>query len=320
MKYLLPILFTLAPLVATSPTFAVAGLDTQFEGVDVENKLGEMVDVNIPLMGPDGRQMTLADFLDGPESDANQEPRPVLLTLNYYRCESICSVQLNELVRALASLRWSPGAEKFRIVTVSFDPSDTVEIAAGKQQAYRVELARMLAEKMGDSPSEEELHRRAESIDWTFLVAREKAIRALTANLGYWVQYDEASRQYAHSPVVYLLSSTGMIASYLWGTSFFPPQEPGERLEDQVATDLRLALIKTGNGVIGTFGEKLLASCFVFENGRYEFAWIIMRIGGSAIALAFGLWLFSWWRRDRRKQAHEAALMTPALGPQLENR
>ena len=81
---------------------AVAPLGSEFDGVDVKNKLGEAVDRAIPFTDPTGKTVTLADYLDG--------ERPVVFTLNFYRCTSICSIQLNALVKSLAASGWVPGS------------------------------------------------------------------------------------------------------------------------------------------------------------------------------------------------------------------
>lgn len=278
---------------------AVAPLDPQFDGVDVDNRVGQSVDRNVPFMAPDGSTTSLADFLDGQrqrkEGETSTEVgtagRPILLTLNYFRCESLCSQQLNQLLKSLTEIGWAPGLEKFRIVTISFDPSDTVDVARGKQESYRVELARAMAEQNDEGElSDAVLLERSKSIDWTFLVGREKAIAAITKNLGYSFRFDEASKQYAHSPVVYVLSPNGVITRYLWGLDI-PPR------------DLKFALMEASDGVLGGFGDKILSSCFVFDGGGYHaFAWGFMRIGASLVALGFIVWLAMWWRRERKKR------------------
>lgn len=288
-------LTALAAASACAPARAVAPLPPQFEGVDVENKLGQRVMGDVPFTSTSAATTSLGAFLDdytarAGEPESQPDGRPVLLTLNYYRCTSLCSQQLNALLLTLQKLGWAPGAEKFRIVTVSFDPSDDVATAAGKQETYRKELARLLAEEREEELSEAELDARAQAIDWSFLVGDDRSIRTLTKNLGYTFRYDEATRQYAHSPVVYVLSSKGIITRYLWGLEL-------------PARDLEFALVEAGNGVLGSFGTKVLLSCFVFEDGKYHaFAWGFMRIGASLVALVLGVWLFVWWRREKRKR------------------
>ncbi|MCC6623688.1 MAG: SCO family protein [Deltaproteobacteria bacterium] len=276
----------LSTLLGTTVARAVAPLDPQFEGVDVDNRLGKKVDSKAPFTSSSEATTSLSAFLDG------KGGRPVLLTLNYYRCDSLCSQQLNELLIALTKLGWAPGEQKFRIVTVSFDPSDTVEIARGKQETYRRELVRALAEARDeDEPSEADIAERAKGIDWTFLVGDDRSVRTLTSDLGYWFRFDEATRQYAHAPVIYVLSPEGVITRYLWGLEIVPQ-------------DLEFATMEASDGLIGGFGKKLLMSCFVFEDGKYKvFAWGVMRIGAGLVALFLGIWLFRWWRRERRRKS-----------------
>jgi len=277
---------------------AVAPLGPEFDGVDVKNKLGEKIDTNIPFTDATGKAVTLAEYLDGAGgNDASPKGKPVIFTLNFYRCTSICSAQLNALVSSLARSGWAPGPEKFRIVTVSFDPSDTVEIAAGKQKTYREELVRQLSQANGDNLSEVEIRTQAESIDWTFLVAREKSIRAILDNVGYSVKYDERTEQYAHTPVTYVLTPAGLIGRYLWGIDISP-------------RDLKFSLMESSDGELGSFGEKILLSCFDYnrDHGGYEaFAWGFMRIGGISVMLIFGAWLIMYWRREKRRSAADAA-------------
>jgi protein SCO1/2 len=267
------------------PARAVAPLGPEFDGVEVRNKLGDKVGTDIPFTDPSGKTVSLGDYLDG--------QRPVLLTLNFYRCTSICSAHLNALVKSLSQAGWAPGAETFRIVTVSFDPRDTQEIAAGKQQTYREELVRRLAEEDDEELEPAEVTRRAAEIDWTFLVGDDRSIRTLLDNVGYTVKYDERTEQFAHSPVTYVLSLDGKINRYLWGI-------------DIPSRDLRFALMESSDGELGSFGEKILLSCFDYnrDHGGYEaFAWGFMRIGGLLVLLALGAFLLVHWRRERRRAA-----------------
>ena len=63
--------------------------------IDVEEHLGEVIDRDLTFVDQDGKKVQLGDFLDG--------KRPVLLTLNYYRCPVLCNVQLNALTDTLAT-------------------------------------------------------------------------------------------------------------------------------------------------------------------------------------------------------------------------
>lgn len=278
-----PVIFALiaAALVGPSIAHAVEPLPREFEGVDVQNKLGQKVDLNIPIVSREGKQLSLGDALKG--------DKPVLLTMNYYRCTSLCSMQLNELMMSMARMGWLPGEEAYRVVTISFDPTDTSLVAEGKRETYTRELVRKSLEIEESEVEDGELKTRADALDWEFYVAREKSIRAISDTLGYYFRYDEATQQYAHSPVVYVLRPDGTINRYLFGL-----QIP--------ARDLKFALMETSEGQLGSFGEKILLSCFAYdgEHGGYgAFAWGFMRIGASGAAVILGFFMFRAWRRER---------------------
>ena len=58
--------------------------------------------------------------------------RPVILTLNYFECPMLCTEVLNGWPRSIGVLNFSIGKE-FDVVTVSFDPQDTPELAQGRR-------------------------------------------------------------------------------------------------------------------------------------------------------------------------------------------
>jgi len=269
--------------------WAGAGLPAEFEGVDVKNKLGEKVDLDLTLVDHAGQPVKLAKYFDG--------ERPVILTLNYYRCDSLCSTQLNELLKAVRQLEWVPGEAEFQMVTVSFDPRDDTETAAGKRTTYAKELVRLRAQDAGEELTASQLDERAEAIGWEFMTGERDAITALSERLGYEFKYDEKSGQYAHSPVVYVMSPDGVISRYLFGITY-------------KTQDLKFALIDASNGEIGDFGEKVLLSCFSFDpdgGGYAASAFGIMRLGAIFFAFVLSLYLLFHFRRERARRARAAA-------------
>ena len=62
--------------------------------------------------------------------------RPVVLMLVYYDCPMLCTQVLNGLASALDAVSFDAGKE-FDVVTVSFDPRETPELArARRRQTY----------------------------------------------------------------------------------------------------------------------------------------------------------------------------------------
>ena len=73
-----------------------------------------------------------------------------MLALVYYECPMLCTLVLNGLASALDVLPFEPGRE-FEVVTVSFDPRETPELAAAKKDAYLQRYERPGAEAAGTS-------------------------------------------------------------------------------------------------------------------------------------------------------------------------
>ena len=57
------------------------------------------------------------------------------MSLVYYECPMLCSLTLNGLVKSMRPLAFNIG-EEYEVVTVSFDPNEKPELAAGKKSVY----------------------------------------------------------------------------------------------------------------------------------------------------------------------------------------
>lgn len=245
-------------LVGEGQARAVEALPSQLEGITVTERLGAAVNPNTLLTDHTGRSVRLGQYFgDG---------KPVLLTLNYYGCAMLCSVQLNGLVAGLQQLDWVPG-EEFRIVTVSIDPDDTPQLAADKRQAYL------------------DAYGRGQDVDWQFLVGDAAQVQALADAVGFAYRYDAEQDQYAHAAAIMLLAPDATVARYLYGIQYS-------------GRDLKFGLLEAAAGRVGSTAERLLLSCFHYDEsiGRYSpFAFGIMRLGGAvSVLIAAGLGIVLW--------------------------
>lgn len=248
---------------------AMERLPDQLDGVGIQEKLGKDVDRSLAFTDHNGNAVTIGQYLaDG---------KPVLLTLNYYRCKMLCSLQLNALLRGLQGLGWRPG-EDFRIVTVSIDAREGSSLAAEKRQSYLKALG------MGGD------------VDWQFLVGAQSSIDALSDQVGFRFKYDAEQDQWAHVPAIYFLASSGMITRYLYGLEYKP-------------RDLRFALIDAGQGRVGSTLDKIILSCFHYDPtiGAYStWALGVMRLGGVVTLALLGLFFTALWRREKARVPVEA--------------
>jgi protein SCO1/2 len=238
-------------------------LSPEMRAIEVTDRRGDRVDTGLRFTDEQGRELVIADFFDG--------ERPVALTLNYYRCRVVCSVQLEGLASALAELDWKAG-EDFRLVTVSIDPRETAVDASEKRGK--------VLDVVG----------KGQDLPWSFLTGDELDIRALAAQLGISYAYDAEQDQYAHPGVVVFLTPDGRVSRYLYGLAYDP-------------LDVKLGLYEAADGKIGGPVEQIYLSCFSYDAtiGQYgPFAMGIMRVGGAFTVLVLGTLIAFLWRRERR--------------------
>ena len=239
-------------------------LPKQFEGVVIDDRRGATVPLDLPFTDHEGHT--------APLREAFKAGRPVLLTLNYYSCATLCSTVLNGVLDGLKGLAYTPGNE-YQIVTVSINPTEGPALAKAKRATYLEALGRKVPDHA-----------------WPFLTGREADVKALADAVGFRYKYDAPTKQYAHGAALYVLTPAGKVSQILYGIQF-------------PARDLRLALVEASAGGIGSPMDKLLLYCFHYdpEARRYLITPLgVMRIGGALTALVLATFLTTFWRRERR--------------------
>jgi protein SCO1 len=193
----------------------------------------------------------------------------MILNLVYYNCPMLCGEVLSGLVNSLRMMKFDVGKE-FDVITVSFDPRETPEMAANKKAEFMKRYKRTGAEQ-----------------GWHFLVGDQNAIDTLTKAAGFQYQYDEKTKQFAHATAIMILTPEGKIAQYYYGVEY-PPK------------DLRLGLVEAGQGKIGNVVDQLLLYCYHYdpEQGKYSAMILrVVRLAGVATMLFLGSLIFLMIRR-----------------------
>jgi len=260
----------IAALVAAAPVaLGQLNLDEPDEtkGITIEQKLDAQVPLDLQFRDQDNRLISLGDLFDG--------KAPVILTLNYSSCPALCVAQLDELVACLSDVELTPGQD-FRIVTVSIDPTEKPVQAMRTKKKYLT-----LYRKDGADEG------------WTFLVGRERNIRALADAVGFGYRLDPETGEYAHGAALILLTPEGRVSRYL---SSFPYE----------ADTVRLSLVEASDGKIGSLTDAFFLTCFRYDpdKGGYTFAISMMRIFGGIVPLTFLAILF--WRKFRPRTPESA--------------
>jgi protein SCO1/2 len=121
---------------------------------------------------------------------------------------------------------------------------------------------------------------------WHFLTADAPSIARLTEAAGFTYQWDDKTGQFAHVSGVLTVTPDGKVARYFYGVEYSPK-------------DLRLALVESGQGRIGSKVEELLLYCFHYDPEVGRYGWAVMtlvRLGG-ALTVAFVLGFVLLMRR-----------------------
>jgi protein SCO1 len=234
----------------------------RLENVGIEQHLNAQVPPDLMFRDASGKTVKLGDYFGR---------KPLILNLVYYNCTMLCGEALAGLSSAMRLVKFDVGNE-FDVITVSFDPRETPEMAAAKKKDYVGRYGRANA-----------------AAGWHFLTGQADSINALTKAVGFQYQYDAKTNQYAHATAIMVLTPQGRISRYFYGVDF-PPK------------DLRMGLVEASQGKIGNAVDAVLLYCYHYdpETGKYgALVGNILRVAAAATILLLGGLLFILWRLDR---------------------
>jgi protein SCO1/2 len=192
--------------------------------------------------------------------------KPVILVLAYYRCPRLCTEVLNDLSKGLQGVRPYTAGRDFQVVVVSFDAREKPDLAAAKKRSYVDDYGRPGAEG-----------------GWHFLTGTQPEIDRVKEAVGFKAVYDPKDDQFVHDSAVIFLTPGGKVARYLFGLGYKP-------------RDVRLALVESAEGKIGTVLDHVLLLCYHYDpaTGKYSATVLsIVRVGGALTVLA----LIAFWVR-----------------------
>jgi protein SCO1/2 len=233
----------------------------RLENVGIEQHLDAQVPPDLTFRDEAGNTVKLGDYFGH---------KPLILNLVYYNCTMLCGEALAGLASAMRLVKFDVG-NQFDVVTVSFDPRETPEMAAAKKKDYVGRYGRANA-----------------AAGWHFLTGQAGSINALTKAVGFQYQYDPKSNQFAHATAIMVLTPQGRISRYFYGVDF-PPK------------DLRMGLVEASQGKIGNAVDAVLLYCYHYdpETGKYgAMVANILRLAAAATILIMGIFLFILWRLD----------------------
>lgn len=234
--------------------------------VGIDQNLNQQIPLGLNFKDETGKTVELRKYFG---------KKPVVLSLVYFGCPMLCTMAENGLLQSLKEVNFSVG-DQFEVLTVSFDPRDSPEIAAAKKALYVGLYGRPGAAE-----------------GWHFLTGDEASIRALTKAVGFRYAYDAPSGQFAHATAIMVLTPQGKLARYFYGIQY----PPG---------GLRLSLVEASHEKIGSPVDAILLFCCAYNPATGKYGLLVSRllmIAGVLTVLTIGALILMLSRTPRHAHA-----------------
>ena len=246
-------------------------------GVDLKQKLNAQIPLDLMFKDETGQSVPLRTYFGD---------KPVLLSLVYFRCKSVCPMSMRETALALSRLPLKPGTD-YNVLVVSFDPQDTPAVAAEQKQEYS-----------------HDFHQAGFGDGFHFLTGSQEAISKLTEAVGWKYAWDERTKQFAHAAGIMIATPAGKLSRYFYGIQY-------------ASADIRMGLVEASKEKIAAPADYILLFCFHWDEhqGRYTLAITnVLKLGGALTVLLLGGFIFIFMRNDKRKRPPEDWKKVPHVG------
>jgi protein SCO1/2 len=236
------------------------GLPAMVRGVGIDQNLNAQIPLELMFKDETGQAVRLGSYF---------RQKPVVLALVYYECPMLCDMVLNGLTHTMEQTSLNLGSD-FDVVTVSFNPAETWQLAAAKKANYV-----------------EKYKRQGAGLGWHFLTGQPDAIKKLADTAGFHYKYDPITKQFAHASGIMVLTPEGKIARYFYGIEYKP-------------RDFRLGLVEASQNKIGDLADQVLLFCYHYDPMTGKYGAVIQNVTkvlGSATVLALGALVFALIKR-----------------------
>ena len=246
------------------PGMTASDLPAQLKDVTFQQRLNETLPLDATFRDENGRTVTLGDYFGR---------KPVVLAFVYLQCPMLCTQVMNGISSSLKAVPFTPGKD-FDVVLISFDPRDTPAVAAEKKRAHM--------EYWGAGQT---------AGAWHFLTGDEPNIARVTSAAGFTYKWDEPTGQFAHVSGVLVVTPDGRLSRYFYGVEYSPKE-------------LRMALVESGEGKIGSAIDQLLLYCYHYDPAAGQYGVVVMnlvRLGGVVTVAMIVGFILLMWRSDRSR-------------------
>jgi protein SCO1 len=225
--------------------------------VSFDEKQGQFAALDTKLVNENGDTVLLKDVLD----------KPAILNLVYYECAGTCSPLMFGVSKFIDEIDLKPGKD-YEVLTISFDPSEKIDLGIKKKAAYVSTMKNKEAAK-----------------SWHFFVSDSLNLAKLTKSVGF--NYQKINNQYVHPTGLIALGSDGKIIRYLRGIDFLP-------------FDIKITMVEAAKGKIGPSINRLLAICYSYDTRGNQFVFNVTRVS-AVVILFFVILIFLYLTLSRLK-------------------
>ncbi|MEJ2109908.1 MAG: SCO family protein [Acidobacteriota bacterium] len=228
--------------------------------VDVDEKLGDTVALDVPLKDEEGDDILLRDLVD----------KPTILIFNYFRCPGICPILLTSVVNAVNEMSLEPGKD-YRLVAVSFDPTDTPAMARQKKANYLNMVRRPFPPDA-----------------WRFLTGSAENTKTIADSTGY-NYLKQGEDMFMHPGAIVILTSEGVISRYIYGTTYQP-------------AEVAMALNEAALGQVRPTIAKVLSFCYSYDPEGRQYVFSITRFFGAVILVLVAVFVIFVLLKRKKQQ------------------
>lgn len=230
--------------------------------IGVVEHLDEFLPDSILLTNENGEQVWLADVID----------KPTIINFVYYRCPGICS-PLMEAVAGVMDKSEMVVGEDYQVLTISFDPRETIDLGIRKKNSYLGLLSEEKAAQAKDG--------------WKFFVSDSASIVKATTATGF--KYKKTGNDFLHAASLTVVSPEGKITRYLNGMFFLP-------------FEWKMAVVEASKGQSGPTLNKVLRFCYTYDPVGQAYVLNITKLGGIMIMFFATVLLLYLVLKPRKKR------------------
>lgn len=241
MKNLLLLLFTIFIFSAANAQYV-----EESELVGIYEKLDTLIPPDVSFYTEQDELVPLVSLID----------KPTILVLVYYTCPGICSPLLDGVADVIGKMDLELGKD-YQIITVSFNPEETPELARNKKVNYVKQVKREI-----------------DTAAWMWLTGDSANIYKLTNTIGY--HFIKQGEDYIHAAAIMAISPDAKVTRYLYGTYMLP-------------FDLKMAIAEASVGRSGPTINKVLRYCFSYDPQEKGYVLNITKISATLIFFFVGV-------------------------------